>query len=266
MNSVVQRDQAPPNGVSVVDRRVAVMPTQTASAVILAGGRGTRLHPYTFVLPKPLVPIGDKPILSHLLGQLRRHGIQTAHITLGHAGPIIRALCTAELGEGIQLDFSEESSPLGTIGPLSLLRSKLTSTFLVMNGDLLTDLDFRKLLQHHKRSGCMATVAYCKQKVKSQYGLLEINKASSRLVAFHEKPTRTVNVNMGVYVLEPSVLKFVPDGLAFGADDLMHALLQEKSGVAVYFHRGLWLDIGAVPDLQAAQDIFDEHRHRITGD
>lgn len=234
-------------------------------AVILAGGRGTRLHPYTYVLPKPLIPIGDKPILGHLLGQLRRHGIHVAHVTLGHAGSLIRALCAAEFNEGIQLKFSEEINPLGTIGPLSLLRSQLTSTFLVMNGDLLTDLDFRKLIQHHKRSKCLATIGYCTQKMQSKYGVLSLSKGN-RVVGFREKPTKSLPVNMGVYVFEPAILRYVPNGVAFGADDLVRALLHDNQAIGAYHHRGVWVDIGAINDLQMAQDIFEQHRHAITGD
>jgi NDP-sugar pyrophosphorylase family protein len=234
-------------------------------AVILAGGAGSRLRPYTLVLPKPLMPVGDFSVLEILLRQLRRSGIKKVVITLGHLGSLIRALCGDGSKWDLSIEYSEEPTPLGTIGPLRLIRQELTETFVVTNGDLVTDLDLRALLASHKQHGGIATVAsYCKR-VKIDLGVLHRDE-QRRLVGFEEKPTLDYWVSMGTYVFEPQILDYVPeDGRPFGFDDLMHRLLAAKVPVYSFEHSGYWRDIGRKDDFEQVQEEFETHRAQILG-
>lgn len=231
-------------------------------AVILAGGAGSRLRPYTLILPKPLMPVGDLSVLELLLRQLRQSGIRDVIITLGHLGSIIRALCGDGSKWGLSIEYSDEPTPLGTIGPLRLLRSELTRTFVVTNGDLVTDLDIGALLVSHKRHGGIATVAsYCKR-VKIDLGVLHRN-ADLRIVGFEEKPTLEYWVSMGTYVFEPEIIDYVPESGPFGFDDLMHTLLQRNVPVHSYEHTGYWRDIGRKDDFEQVQEEFGALREQI---
>src|ERR1700756_2633056 len=144
--------------------------------VILAGGRGTRLRPYTMVLPKPLVPVGNQPVLELLIKRLRKSGLSEIIITTGYLGSLIKALCGDGSKWGVNILYSEEKEPMGTIGPLALINGQLKETFLVTNGDVVTDLDFRKLVEFHKKKGGVATIATFRKKVKLDLGVLECNE------------------------------------------------------------------------------------------
>lgn len=226
-------------------------------AVIQAGGKGARLKPYTMILPKPLMPVGSKPVLELLLRWLRRHGTHEAYITTGYLGHLIRTVC----GDGAQWDmrinYTEESEPLGTIGPLGLLRGQLDETFLVINGDVLTDLNLHAFAAFHRRHGCAVTIATAQRTTRMDFGVIE--DLHGRVARFREKPNMSNVVSMGIYCMEPEVLAHIPVGVPFGFDDLMVALLGRNVPVATFRHRGLWLDIGRVEDFQRAQDlVWDE--------
>ena len=226
-------------------------------AVLLAGGQGSRLRPYTRIIPKPLVPLGDEPVLGALLRNLRRHGIQDAYIMLGHLGDLIRALLGDGGRYGTRLQYVEEESPLGTIGPLSLLRGNLNHTFLVANGDLVVDLDFQAMVAFHRSHGGLATVACHPRTISIEFGVVECDSQGTML-EFVEKPSKEVLVNMGVYVFEPEILDHVPSGRPFGADDLLQALLRQGQPVRVFRHEGYWTDIGRVEDLARAQERMEQ--------
>jgi len=222
-------------------------------AVIQSGGKGTRLRPYTMVLPKPLMPIGAKPALELLLKWLRRHGTHHAYITTGYLGHLIRSYC----GDGgqwdLQISYTEETEPLGTMGALSLLRNELDDTFLMLNGDVLTDLNINDLIADHRQSGAALTIATSRRDIKIAFGI--IDQKDGWVTRFKEKPVLAHHVSMGVYCIDPSILKLIPNGVAFGFDDMMYRLLEKGLPIRSFVHDGLWLDIGNVDDFHKAQEM-----------
>jgi len=221
--------------------------------VIQCGGKGTRLKPYTMILPKPLMPVGSRPVLELLLKWLRRNGTREIYITTGYLGHLIQTVC----GDGRQWDmlinYTEEKEPLGTIGPLSLLRDRLDSAFLVINGDVLTDLSLSAFVACHRQHDSSLTVATVTRTLKTDFGLIE-DKAG-RITQFREKPILSHVVSMGVYCMEPEVLDYIPSGVPFGFDDLVLCMLDLGLPVCTFRHNGMWLDIGRVEDFQKAQEL-----------
>ena len=221
-------------------------------AVILAGGIGSRLAPYTTVLPKPLMPLGDMPILELLIRALKKQDLGEITLSVGYLSSLIMAY----LGNGERLnatiEYSHETEPLGTAGPLAIVEG-LDSTFLAMNGDLLTDLDFGKIIEFHRKNKADATVGVYSREVKIDFGVIKTNK-SGCLTDYIEKPTFQYQVSMGVYVLEPIVLEFIPRNTRFDFPDLIKALMTENRRVCGYVHSGYWLDIGRTEDYLRAQD------------
>jgi len=225
-------------------------------AVILAGGKGTRLKPYTTVIPKPLVPVGEKAILEILLGRLRKSGVDEVVLCVNHFAEIIQAFFGDGSRHGIRIRYSTEDQPLGTVAPLKLV-SDLPETFLVMNGDLLTDLDFRDLYDEHLRSGALLTVSTYHRSSKIDFGVIDVDKEGKRMTGFREKPVYDFEVSMGVYVMNRRVLDFVPSGQPFGFDNLMLTLLEKREKVSVYPYNGYWLDIGRPDDYEKANEDID---------
>lgn len=222
-------------------------------AVIQCGGMGTRLRPFTSVLPKPLMPIGARPVLELLLKWLRRNGIQDVYITTGYLGHLIRSFCGNGEQWNLNIHYTQEMEPLGTIGPLSLIRDELTEPFLVLNGDVLTDLNLSRFVATHRKHEGLVTIATTFRNIKMDFGVIEEQDDTVQL--FREKPTLSHLVSMGLYCMSPEVMRFVPSGVPFGFDDLMLQMLQDGCKVHVYKHNGLWLDIGRVDDFQSAQSI-----------
>jgi len=227
-------------------------------AVIQAGGKGTRLKPYTTVLPKPLMPVGAKPVLELLLHWLRRNNVQEIFITTGYLGNLIQTHC----GNGSQWDmrirYTEELEPLGTVGALSLLREELDETFLVINGDVLTDLSLNSFIAQHRQTKSILSIATSARSTKLDFGVIE--SVANKVVKFKEKPTFTHSVSMGVYCMEPEVLKYIPRRVAYGLDNLVLGLLEKNIPVSTFQHSGIWLDIGRVEDFHHAQDMaWDDH-------
>lgn len=226
-------------------------------AVIQSGGKGTRLRPYTTILPKPLMPVGSKPVLELLLKWLRRNGTRDVYITTGYLGHLIRGVC----GDGRQWDlritYTEEHEPLGTVGALSLLRDELDSTFLVINGDVLTDLNINAFVAAHRQHGSTLTIATVQRTVQMGFGIIE--HAAGVVEQFREKPNLSYVVSMGIYCMEPEVLDRIPAGVPFGFDDLMYCMLRQRLPVHTFLHHGFWLDVGRVEDFQKAQELdWDE--------
>ena len=235
--------------------------TGELQAVILAGGKGRRLLPYTTVLPKPLMPIGEYPILEVILRQLERAGFSDVVICTGHLHEIIRAYLAQSRHPGLSIRFTHEDEPLGTIGPLRLI-DHLEDTFLVMNGDILTDLDYRKLLEAHARKKAMATIATYHREVNVDFGVLEPD-SEGRIRAFREKPTYPFEVSMGIYAFQREILGFVPEGSPFGFDELMLAMIAKGAPVYSYLHDGYWLDIGRPDDYARSIEEFAQNRERF---
>jgi NDP-sugar pyrophosphorylase family protein len=231
-------------------------------AAILAGGRGVRLKPYTTALPKPLVPIGEEyAILDIILQQLAAQGFRRVTLAIGHLGSLIRAFVGDGSRWGLDVDYSEEERPLSTIGPLLNFLDDLPDHFLVMNGDVLTDLNYRDLLEGHAASGAPLTVATYEREVKIDFGTLET--MGDRVVKFSEKPTLAYGVSMGVYAMSRETLERYPRNVPFGFDDLVLDLLSRREPPRAHHFRGYWLDIGRPDDYDEANRRFDELRHLL---
>ena len=230
-------------------------------AVILAGGKGRRLAPYTTVLPKPLMPIGDMPILEVVLRQLKFSGVKKVTLAVGYLAELLMAFFNDGKRLGLKIDYSLEEKPLGTAGPLALIRD-LHDTFIVMNGDILTDLDYKDLIQYHKRNGGIATIATYKRTVKIDFGVLEINR-DNFLTNYVEKPAFDYFVSMGIYVFEPKVLKYIPKNQYMDFPDLVKKLLNNGEKVAAYLFSGYWLDIGRPEDYSIAIEEFEQRRYKF---
>ncbi|MBO7934844.1 MULTISPECIES: nucleotidyltransferase family protein [Streptomyces] len=231
-------------------------------AVILAGGKGVRLRPYTTALPKPLVPIGDQhAILEIVLRQLAGAGFTHCTIAIGHLGEIIRAYVGDGSAWGMQIDYATEESPLGTMGPLLTLRERLPETFLVMNGDILTDLDYADVLRTHRESGAPLTIATYARKVHIDFGVLTTD--SAKVVAFTEKPSMNYHVSMGVYGLSRSTLADYTPGLPLGFDELVLDLIRARNEPHAYEFDGYWLDIGRPDDYDRANAEFTTRKSHL---
>jgi NDP-sugar pyrophosphorylase family protein len=230
-------------------------------AVILAGGKGTRLKPYTATLPKPLVPVGDRSILDIVLAQLRSAGVTHVTMAVSHLAHLIMAYFGDGSRSGLRIDYSLEDRPLSTIAPLKLVKD-LPETFFVMNGDVLTDLDFRGLYRTHLATDADITVATFERDTQIDFGVLKSDEAH-RIIGFEEKPTYHFSVSMGVYVISRRLLDIVPEGRPFGFDHLMHACIAQKRKAMCYPHRGSWLDIGRPDDYEAANEKIGELLARL---
>jgi len=226
-------------------------------AVIQAGGKGTRLRPYTTILPKPLMPVGSKPVLELLLKWLRRNDVHEVYVTTGYLGHLIRSVCGDGRQWGLRIIYTDEREPLGTVGALGLIRQELDDTFLVLNGDVLTDLNLSAFLRTHRSHGGSLTIATTQRSTHMDFGVIET--VDSRVVRFREKPSLNQIVSMGIYCMEPDVLDHIPDGVPFGFDDLMVCMMGKQLSVHTFLHQGCWLDIGRVEDFQKAQELgWDE--------
>ncbi|MEV0224827.1 nucleotidyltransferase family protein [Streptomyces sp. NPDC050704] len=231
-------------------------------AVILAGGKGVRLRPYTTALPKPLVPIGDQhAILEIVLRQLNSAGFTGCTIAIGHLGEIIRAYVGDGSQWGMKVDYATEESPLGTMGPLLTMRERLPESFLVMNGDVLTDLDFADVLHRHRSSSAPLTIATYERKVHIDFGVL--TTAASKVVAFTEKPSMDYSVSMGVYGLSRATLADYTPGLPLGFDELVLDLLRAQNPPHSYEFDGYWLDIGRPDDYDRANAEFTTRKSML---
>jgi mannose-1-phosphate guanylyltransferase len=225
-------------------------------AVILAGGRGVRLRPYTTTLPKPLVPIGDEfSILDIVLNQLAAQGFSTVTLAIGHLGHLIRSYVGDGSRWGLRIDYTSEDNPLKTIGPVLQVMDQLPEHFLVMNGDVLTDLDYADLLRTHREAGAPLTVATYARNVKIDFGVLSTQ--NGRIVEFTEKPTIDYRVSMGVYGLSRSTLSGYTPGIPLGFDELVLDLLATDRHPHEYSFDGYWLDIGRPDDYDRANAEFD---------
>jgi NDP-sugar pyrophosphorylase family protein len=230
-------------------------------AVILAGGKGTRLRPYTVVLPKPLMPVGEYSILEVIIRQLAHFGIDHITLAVNHQADLLRSYFGDGRRWNVRIEHSLEKDPLGTMGPLRLI-DDLPDNFLVMNGDVLSDLDFRKLVEDHVASGALFTISSKMREQLVDYGVLEVDDQGV-LTGFNEKPRLRYEVSMGVYVVSREVLGFIPADRPYGFDTLMLELLAAKKKVMVRRHDGYWLDIGRPDDYMQAIDEFADMKSRL---
>ncbi len=230
-------------------------------AVILAGGKGRRLEPYTISFPKPLVPVGDMPILEIVIRQLKAAGFQRITLAVGHLAELLMAYFGDGSKWGIQIEYSREENPLGTVGPLALI-DDLPDTFVVMNGDVLTTLKYDWLLNYHQQSGADLTVACHRCNTQIDLGVIDFD-GSLHVTTYREKPTLPYDVSMGVYVFNKSVLNLFPAGEYMDFPNLVNLLIERQSPVKVFLSDDLWLDIGRPGDYAKASETFEEQRHRF---
>jgi len=204
------------------------------------------------------------PVIEILLKWLRRNGgIRDVYITTGYLGHLIKALCQDGAQWDMDIHYTEEPEPLGTIGPLKLLQQQLNETFLVLNGDLITDLDLRAFTEFHHKHGGLVTVATVEKSIKIDLGVIE--SRDSRIYSFQEKPTKKYSVSMGIYCMEPGVLDHVPSGIPFGFDNLVHHMLANDLPINTFQHEGHWMDIGREEDFLRAQEFVLEHESWLMG-
>ncbi len=230
-------------------------------AVILAGGRGTRLRPYTVVLPKPLMPIGEYPILEVVVRQLARYQFDHITMAVNHQAELIKAFFGNGSKWRVRIDYSLEDEPLGTMGPLRLIPD-LPEHFLVMNGDVLTDLDFAEFYAEHVAANRLFTISSHRREQHIDYGVL-VTDPGGTLQDFREKPVTAYEVSMGIYMVSRAILQHVPARGAFGFDDLMRGLIDAKHSVRARRFDGYWLDIGRADDYLQAIDEFPRMKPRL---
>jgi len=224
-------------------------------AIILAGGKGTRLKPYTITIPKPLVPLNDKPILEILINQLKNQGFHKINLAVGHLAQLIEAYFGNGEKFNLTIEYSFEKKPLGTAGPLTLV-SELEENFLVMNSDDLTDIDYKKLYDYHIENNGIITIATYSKKHSVDLGVLEFDQ-SNRLKNYIEKPQYVFNVSMGIYVFNKRAIDFIPKNEYYDFPELINRLLNKSEKVICYEHKGFWLDIGRPEDYEIAIEEFE---------
>ena len=227
-------------------------------AVVLAGGKGTRLAPYTRILPKPLMPIGDMPILEVLIRQMKSAGITDVTLTVGHLAGLLRAYFQDGGEFGVNIGYSLEEFPLGTAGPLALLDG-LDESFLVTNGDVLTTLPLSDLVAFHQEHRAAATIAMHQREVKIDFGVIQCN-GGSEIVGYIEKPCYEYSVSMGIYVFEPRVLAYIPHDCYLDFPDLVLKLIAAGEKVLGYPFSGYWQDLGRRDDYEQANREFAHMR------
>ncbi len=235
-------------------------------ALILAGGKGARLRPYTTVLPKPLMPIGDMPILEIILRQLKSSGVASVILAVGYMHHLFESFFQNGERYDLSISYSFEDKPLGTAGPIALAMDRLEDDFLVMNGDLLTTLDYSKLFHEHIATESAATISLHRRTVNIDYGVVDYNEDNC-LLGYREKPSYDYDVSMGINVLNKQALsKIVKTGEYLDLPDLMMQLAQSGQRVVCHQQDCDWLDIGRIDDYQRATDIFESNRSMFLKD
>lgn len=232
-----------------------------AQVVILAGGQGSRLRPYTTVLPKPLLPVGEIPILEILVRQLKYYGFKNILISTGYLAELIEAYFGDGRRWGVDIRYVREAKPLGTAGALKLAKHT-ENNFLVINGDVLTDMDFAAFLKWHVHQKAIASLTVRKHKIKNDFGVIEAG-CGHTLLAYHEKPEHQSLVSMGVNALNIKAKSFIKTNESIGMPDLMLRMKSKAQRVCCYEVRGQWLDLGRLEDLDRAQDIFAQYKKKF---
>ena len=236
-------------------------------AIVLAGGQGTRLRPYTAVIPKPLMPIGDRPVLDIVLRQLRRAGFERVTIATGYLAELIEAFCGDGSAYGLRVDYFRERDPLGTVGALALIEG-LDEPFLVMNGDVLTDMSYEALMDEHAASGAAATISSASRTIEVTLGVMHFQdvRDDTRVTDYTEKPTLYYEASMGVYTFDPRVLRYIEPRVRLDLPDLVLRLIHAGEEVRAHRPNAYWLDLGRHDDYEQAMQDFDSVRHRVLGE
>lgn len=234
-------------------------------AVVLAGGLGQRLRPYTTVLPKPLMPIGDRPVLDIVMRQLKAAGFERVTISTGYLAELIEAFFRDGEAYGVAIDYYREPEPLGTVGALAMIEGLGEADFLVMNGDVLTDIDYGALLERHVSGDAVATIATKQRDVQISLGVLRFDDGDddTRLTGYDEKPKIHYEASMGVYCFAPSVLEHIEPGKRLDFPDLVLRLIGAGEAVRAWRSDDYWLDIGRHEDYETAMEEFEQVKSRL---
>ncbi len=229
--------------------------------VILAGGLGTRLKPFTEVIPKPLLPIGEKSVLEIQIERLKKFGFDEIFLATNYKSQYIEGFFGDGSRYGVKLSISKEDKPLGTAGPLLLLKEQLTEPFIVMNGDILSLIDFSKLYEFALNQKSLLTISIKKEITPFAFGNIYFD--GDRVTGIEEKPNIVMYILSGIYVMKPEIFKFFPNDEYFGMDSLILKMLAEDSIISKYELKEYWLDIGRINDYEKAQEIYNEHFHEV---
>ncbi|UXR63787.1 sugar phosphate nucleotidyltransferase [Bdellovibrio bacteriovorus] len=230
-------------------------------AVLMAGGKGTRLKPYTTYVPKPLMPIGDLPIIEVIIYQLKHYGVKDFYICIGHMAHLIQAFLGDGSRLGVNIEYSFEEQPLGTAGPIGLLKERLLKydSFISMNGDVLTTLDYSRAISRHMESNAIATVCVNQRSVNIDFGVLEVG-ADGILMEYKEKPTLKYNVSMGINIFSCDVFDYIKVREFLNIPDLLINIRDSGKSVYAYEESCQWLDIGRIEDYSQACEDFETNR------
>ena len=226
-------------------------------AVILAGGLGSRLKPFTQAIPKPLLPIGEKSVMEIQIERLKSYGFDEIYLATNYKSEYIANYFGDGSRYGVKLEISKETKRLGTAGPLLLLKNVLTEPFLVMNGDILTLVDFKKLYDFAIKQASLLTVSVKKEITPFAFG--NIDFSGDLVTNIQEKPDIEMFILAGIYIMKPDIFKYFPEGEYFGMDTLMLDMLDKKDPISKHLITEYWLDIGRVADYEKAQEIYEEH-------
>lgn len=227
------------------------------NVIVMAGGLGERLRPLTQVIPKPLLPVGEKSVLEIIIMGLKACGFKDIFLALNYQSLLFEAYFGDGSRWGVRIGYTREAQPLGTAGPIKLLQDKLHEPFLVINGDILTNLDFRELATFHKDSGAVATVCTKNVRLPLHYGV--VHGSGNLIEKIDEKPDFGANVVAGIYCLSPAVLGLIPEESFYTMIDLLHALIAKQMKVLQFnLSEYYWLDIGQMDDYEKAQDMYNE--------
>lgn len=234
-------------------------------AVVLAGGKGTRLMPYTAVFPKPLMPLGDMPVIEILLRQLARAGVTKVILAVNHLHHLIRAFCGNGSSFGLEIEYCLEDKPMGTAGPLTLVRDRLAEEFIVANGDLLTDFNMAAMIERHKKRNSGASMAVVQRQISIEFGLIETDE-DMQLIGYREKPVWPHLVSMGLYMFSrDAVAPYLGNKSYLDMPELMRSLAADGVGVDCIRQDCSWLDIGQPADYAKAQTLFSDSREMYLG-
>jgi len=229
-------------------------------AVILAGGLGTRLRPFTEIIPKPLLPIGEKAVLEIQIEHLKRYGFDQIYLATNYKSEYIKNFFGDGSRYGVKLTISREEVPLGTVGPLTLLKSVLTEPFILMNGDILSNINFSELYQFAINNKSKLTVSIKKLIMPYAFGNIFFN--DNFVTGIEEKPDLITYALAGIYVIDPDIFDYIPNKEYFGMDNLIHRMLNEKDPIAKYELKDYWLDIGRIDDYETAQKDFNDNFYK----
>ncbi len=224
-------------------------------AVIMAGGLGTRLKPITHIIPKPLLPLGEKSVLEVTIQKLKDQGFDEIFMAVYYKSDLFESYFGDGSKFGLKISFSMEKQRLGTAGPMLLLKDRLEEPFLVLNGDILTNLDFNNLKKYHQEHRADMTLVTKMIQLPLHYGVVE--KEADRVLEIKEKPVIESEINAGIYFVNPEVLDFIPPNQTFDMTELMRTLIDSGKKVSAFLLEDYWLDIGQMQDYQKAQEDFE---------